>query len=154
VLHYGEPPCADPHAGWCGGRGGKPPGYPIMQDFSHQRFCQRFSKAKKAKAPIPIKNENITKNLGIIIAALYFFVSEKNVFLVSTSDHTHACKRKPIIEARIHTINAIHEVARSHKEAGSSGMNELLKVIERASVPVDREKMRLSISANNSFTRD
>jgi len=24
-----EPPGADPHAGWCGGWGRKPPGYPI-----------------------------------------------------------------------------------------------------------------------------
>ena len=25
-----EPPGADPHAGWCGGWGGDPPGYPIV----------------------------------------------------------------------------------------------------------------------------
>jgi len=25
----GEPPRADPHAGWCGGREGEPPGYPL-----------------------------------------------------------------------------------------------------------------------------
>jgi hypothetical protein len=26
-----EPPGADPHAGWCGGWGGDPPGYPISR---------------------------------------------------------------------------------------------------------------------------
>jgi len=26
---FWEPPCADPHAGWCGGWGRKSPGYPI-----------------------------------------------------------------------------------------------------------------------------
>jgi hypothetical protein len=29
-----EPPGADPHAGWCGGRGLKSPGYPIMPCYS------------------------------------------------------------------------------------------------------------------------
>ena len=29
VLPHREPPSADPHAGWCGGRGLKAPGYPI-----------------------------------------------------------------------------------------------------------------------------
>jgi hypothetical protein len=26
-----EPPDADPHVRWCGGRGGNPPGYPILR---------------------------------------------------------------------------------------------------------------------------
>jgi len=30
---FSEPPGADPHAGWCGGRGRKTPGYPITQLF-------------------------------------------------------------------------------------------------------------------------
>ena len=29
LLHFTEPPSADPHARWCGGRAGNPPGYPI-----------------------------------------------------------------------------------------------------------------------------
>ncbi len=29
MLHHREPPSADPHAGWCGGRGLNTPGYPI-----------------------------------------------------------------------------------------------------------------------------
>ncbi len=33
-----EPPGADPHAGWCGGRGRKTPGYPIGHRFIAQLF--------------------------------------------------------------------------------------------------------------------
>jgi len=36
LLRHGsswEPPSADPHARWCGGRGRKTPGYPIRQSF-------------------------------------------------------------------------------------------------------------------------
>ena len=29
-----EPPYADPHVRWCGGRGRKTPGYPIIQGFT------------------------------------------------------------------------------------------------------------------------
>ena len=31
VLHHREPPGADPHAGWCGGRELATPAYPILQ---------------------------------------------------------------------------------------------------------------------------
>ena len=33
-IIYGEPPRADPHAGWRGGRGRETPGYPIIRPFS------------------------------------------------------------------------------------------------------------------------
>ena len=35
VLPSPEPPCADPHAGWCGERGWKTPAYPIRHNATH-----------------------------------------------------------------------------------------------------------------------
>jgi len=35
--NFNELPVADPHAGWCGGRGRKTPGFPIMCQ-PHQKY--------------------------------------------------------------------------------------------------------------------
>ena len=48
-----EPPGADPHAGWCGGRGRKTPGYPIGIIVTDIAFLQLFLN-------LQFRNSNIT----------------------------------------------------------------------------------------------
>jgi hypothetical protein len=64
----GEPPSADPHAGWCGGRGRKSPAYPIGRTTGTLRYLHAASPRQRLLQFYP-KNRTMARDVPLLASA-------------------------------------------------------------------------------------